>query len=281
MPTVTIGVPVFNGAEQIAECLDCLLQQTFEDIEIVVSDNASTDTTGDIVRAYSARDSRVRYIRQPENIGLLANFRAVFEAAQSSYFVFRCHDDLSSLNYVEVLLGALRGNPRAGLAVPTVKSYRVGRPVRTHRMPKSHTFQILNISELLFNSHAAWFCGLWEKAALRPVFERNWAIYHSPWGPDHLTIYPFLIDRRVATAPEAIFIQRVTPKQAAAAYSRPDLQQMISLRHTFMATCKFYRRELGISGVQEFLLAALTWLYTGKRIYPARRILLRMIMRRN
>src|SRR5262245_24410584 len=71
---VTIGVPVYNGARHLEPCLDSLLAQTYEDIEIVISDNASTDRTPEICRAYQERDERVRYHRQPRNIGAAANY---------------------------------------------------------------------------------------------------------------------------------------------------------------------------------------------------------------
>lgn len=108
MALVTFGVPVYNGAGQIEECLDCMVNQTLRDIEIVVSDNASR-CHGEIVMRYAARDFRIRYIRQPTNIGLMKNFAAVVHAAQSSYFILRCHDDLSSANYAEALYTALQG----------------------------------------------------------------------------------------------------------------------------------------------------------------------------
>ena len=69
-PRLTIGLPVYNGEKYIAESLDALLGQRYTDFELIISDNASTDSTGDICRQYEKQDSRVRYVRQPQNIGL-------------------------------------------------------------------------------------------------------------------------------------------------------------------------------------------------------------------
>lgn len=274
MALVTFGVPVYNGAGQIEECLDCMVNQTLRDIEIVVSDNASTDATGEIVMRYAARDSRIRYIRQPTNIGLMKNFAAVVHAAQSPYFILRCHDDLSSANYAEALYTALQANTRAKLAVPNVETLKRGRERAIARaVPHvGHASQLMNVNALLFGSHAAWFCGLWETAAFRPVFDRVWARYNSPWGPDHLTMYPFLIAEQVALVPEATFIQRITPKVGDAKYAIPDIALMQKLRATFMEMCAEFRREQGVAGTAETALAAMTWLYTGKRVYRARKI---------
>ncbi|MDB5572494.1 MAG: hypothetical protein JWN93_3677 [Hyphomicrobiales bacterium] len=273
MALVTIGVPVFNGADLIGECLESLSNQSLRDIEIVVSDNASTDGTREIVEDWAARDPRIRYIRQPVNLGLMGNFKAVFEAARSPYFIFRCHDDLSSLDYAEKLYDAIRATPGARLAVANVETYRGGELVRVHRVPQlGRDNALLNVRELLFKSHAAWFCGLWETEALRPVLQRVWAVYDSPWGPDHLTIYSFLIDQRVALAPDATFIQRITPKAGENGYKKPKLQQMMALRRAFIQQCREFRRERGFGSGQEAALRIMTWFYAGKRVFKARNI---------
>ena len=76
-PIVSIGVPVYNTERYIAGTLDSLLAQTFPDFELIISDNASTDGTREICESYAARDRRIRYIRQSENIGLPRNWNAV------------------------------------------------------------------------------------------------------------------------------------------------------------------------------------------------------------
>jgi glycosyltransferase involved in cell wall biosynthesis len=273
MPRVSFGVPVYNGGGMIAECLDCLVNQTLSDIEIVVSDNASTDNTGEIVAAYAARDPRIRYIRQPTNIGLMKNFKAVVDAAGAPYFILRCHDDKSSLNYAQALLNGLLAHPGAKLAVPKVETLREGKAPKFHPIPVTAPGRDLgNIRRLLFGSHAAWFCGLWEYSAFKPVFDRVWACYDSPWGPDHLTVYPFIIAQQVVLVPEAIFIQRITPKSGVAKHVKPNSALMRDLRGTFLEECAAFRRERNVPPKSEAVLAALTWLHTGKRVYRARKI---------
>ena len=92
-PTVSIGMPVYNGARYIRQSLDALLAQEFTDFELIVSDNASTDDTGEIVSACAAADTRVRYHRNEENLGGIGNFNRVCELARGKYFLWAsCHD---------------------------------------------------------------------------------------------------------------------------------------------------------------------------------------------
>ena len=69
-PRLTIGLPVYNGEKYVTESLEALLGQSFADFELIISDNASIDSSGDTCRRYEKQDSRVRYFRQPRNVGL-------------------------------------------------------------------------------------------------------------------------------------------------------------------------------------------------------------------
>jgi glycosyltransferase involved in cell wall biosynthesis len=93
-PRLSIGLPVYNGQNYLAEALDSLLAQSYEDFELVISDNASTDRTADICRDYAARDPRIRYIRQPENIGGAPNQDFVFRQSRGQLFKWAAHDDV-------------------------------------------------------------------------------------------------------------------------------------------------------------------------------------------
>ena len=115
-PRLSVGLPVFNGERVICEALDALLGQTFEDFELIVSDNGSTDGTSDACREYAARDTRVRYIRQPRNIGLVPNHIFVMEQARGEFFKWAAHDDLYARHLLERCVQALDEDPGVVLA---------------------------------------------------------------------------------------------------------------------------------------------------------------------
>lgn len=110
-PRVSVGLAVYNGENFIAPALESILSQTLRDLEVVVSDNASTDRTAEICRAYASRDSRIRYTRNDVNIGSTRNFNRVFELSRGEYFKWAAHDDLVAPEFLEECVGVLDANP--------------------------------------------------------------------------------------------------------------------------------------------------------------------------
>ncbi len=109
-------MPVYQGENYLREALDSLLAQTFEDFEIVISDNASTDATFAICQEYAGRDPRIRYHRQNENIGAVKNYNLVFDMARGRYFKWAAHDDVCLPRFLEECLQRLEADPPSVVA---------------------------------------------------------------------------------------------------------------------------------------------------------------------
>lgn len=122
-PLVTIGVPVYNGARLLRDALDSLVAQDYTELEIIVSDNASTDETPTIVAEYAKRDRRIRLARQSRNIGATENFNALVGMAKGEYFGWAAHDDLRAPTHVSALVAALQANPHAVAAQSRVACF--------------------------------------------------------------------------------------------------------------------------------------------------------------
>jgi glycosyltransferase involved in cell wall biosynthesis len=121
-PRVTVGLPVYNGAQFIEEALDSLLVQTFTDFELIISDNASTDQTAQICRSYAARDKRIRYIRQTHNIGAGNNFNFIVKHVSGEYFKWAAHDDIYDPEFLSKCVSLLdEAPPSVVLCVPRIK----------------------------------------------------------------------------------------------------------------------------------------------------------------
>lgn len=93
-PRVSIGLPVYNGEAYLRPAIDSILRQDYADFELIISDNASTDATPAICREYAARDARIRYYRNEQNIGASGNYNRVFELACGEFFKWAAHDDV-------------------------------------------------------------------------------------------------------------------------------------------------------------------------------------------
>lgn len=115
-PLVTIGMPVYNGQAYLEEALNSILAQTFTDFELIISDNASTDRTEDLCRSYAARDARIRYVRNPVNLGAARNYNRLVDLARGKYFKWASHDDLIEPDFLERCVAVLEADPGVVLA---------------------------------------------------------------------------------------------------------------------------------------------------------------------
>ncbi len=117
-PRVSIGLPVYNGEAFLAHAIESVLAQSFADLELIVSDNGSTDGTRAIAEQYAARDARLRYVRSEENRGAAWNYRRAFDLARGEYFRWAPADDWFAPDSVAVCVAALDANPDAVLCYP-------------------------------------------------------------------------------------------------------------------------------------------------------------------
>ena len=99
-PLVSIGLPVRNGERYVGQALQSVLDQEYSRLELVISDNASDDGTEEICRQFARSDARVRYHRQPQDIGLVDNFNAVLHLARGIYFKWIGDDDWLTPTYI-------------------------------------------------------------------------------------------------------------------------------------------------------------------------------------
>jgi glycosyltransferase involved in cell wall biosynthesis len=116
-------MPAYNSERTIRDAIDCILGQDFPDIELIVSDNASTDGTWAILQEYAARDPRVVMLRQPQNIGANGNYTAVFRAARGRYFKWSSSNDWCAPQLVSRCVAYLEAHPDTVLVAPRTKLF--------------------------------------------------------------------------------------------------------------------------------------------------------------
>jgi glycosyltransferase involved in cell wall biosynthesis len=120
-PLVSVGLFVYNGERFLEEALRSILDQTFTDFELIISDNASTDRTGEISEAYAKRDHRIRYYRSEKNMGAGWNSRRVYELATGKYFKLAAVDDLIEPDFLRRCVEILESDPGCVVAYAATK----------------------------------------------------------------------------------------------------------------------------------------------------------------
>lgn len=116
-PLVSIGLPTYNRAGDLKACLANLTSLDYKNIEIIISDNHSTDTTAKICKEYVKKDKRIHYYRHRTNLGVEKNSLFVLEKAKGKYFFWASDDDIRSKTYISDLIPLLEHNPKATTAI--------------------------------------------------------------------------------------------------------------------------------------------------------------------
>jgi glycosyltransferase involved in cell wall biosynthesis len=119
-PVVSVGIPVYNGARFLPATLDALRSQELASIEIVVSDNGSTDGTEAICRRAAAEDERIVFVRIGQNQGMGWNYNRVLELATAPLFMWNAADDVALPSYLTRCVDGLQKNPKAVLAASSI-----------------------------------------------------------------------------------------------------------------------------------------------------------------
>ncbi len=183
-PSVSIGFPVYNAEKFICQALDSLLNQDYEDFELIISDNHSTDSTQDICSNYAAKDKRIRYFRNETNVGAIRNFNKVFEISQGEYFMWHAHDDYRESNYVSSCLEIMEKHPNVILCCTDALLEENGGYKRSQEnfstigMGPNKRFR-----KILWNNSCASIYGLIRSRVLRKT-----GLLRNVFGPDNLLL---------------------------------------------------------------------------------------------
>ena len=228
-PTLTIGLPVYNGQKYLESALASLAAQTFTDYEVVICDNASTDRTAEICAAAVDRDPRIRYVRNPTNLGVMGNFDRAAELATGELFMWAAHDDLWEPRFIERMVGALRANPQAGLAYCNYdwvddhgRSVGQGKmrfiASRPSPLDRLLTFNASTPNAYNFLLYYAWrnpflVYGMFRTAALRRVLPFQY-IFPDARHVDNIMMLRFLAREKAVAVDELLFHYRAKNRES-------------------------------------------------------------------
>lgn len=212
---VVIGLPVYNGEKFLEQALVSLLAQTYQDFELIISDNASTDRTEWICRDYARQDPRIHYRRQKKNLGAIPNFNEVFELSDSRYFKWAASDDLCDPTYLGKAVAILDTNPDVvwchsrfshidpdGRLLDESESLDVSYRERESASPSARFAAVLLDDKGCVDSY-----GLIRSDAIAKT-----PLYLPYYGPEKIFVAELALMGRYREIPETLFFARVAPQ---------------------------------------------------------------------
>ena len=273
MAAITVGVPVHNGADLLDESLACLARQTFRDFKVIVVDNASTDGSPAIAKAWAERDPRFQYVRQDQYVTSMNNFLTALRLADTPWFLWRADDDLSADNFLETLYRLAVASPGCKLAVSTVVTSSLVSERRRTATASNVTDapSLWRRLRMLRQSHASWFYGLWDRETILSIFPGLFERYPFFFAADHLALYGPIIQGSVRSTDATVFYQRMRRWRTNHRHRPRDVPRMAS--HIIAETRRAFRRELSrirkashISAMSRVALIAWEPIYLRGRI---------------
>lgn len=214
-------MPVYNGERWVGEAIGSILAQTFQDFLLVISDNASTDGTGAICERFAQRDSRVRYHRNPQNIGLFKNYDRVFGLCASQYFKWAASGDVCRPEFLERCIAVLDSRPDVVLAYPraalfderieSAKPYEDGLDLQDER-PSDRLTKLL--ARIQLNNII--------NGVIRSDALRRTALNKSYVSSDINLVAELALQGKFAEVPERLFLRRMNKATATAMKTKAE-----------------------------------------------------------
>jgi glycosyltransferase involved in cell wall biosynthesis len=224
VPTVSIGLPVFNGGNYIRSAIDSLLSQTFDDFELIISDNASTDDTRDICLQYVSLDARVRYHRFDTNQGAHPNYNFIFKSARGRYFKWAAHDDECHPDFLSLCVRAFEEGPSSIVLVHSKEHFideegkiieeipsRFSLETRQHHAHRrlAHVLKVVGTATAIF--------GLMKTDALKKT-----RLLGTFIGSDQVLLAEMAMLGEIVEVPQFLFRRRIHPEISTVACRNND-----------------------------------------------------------
>jgi glycosyltransferase involved in cell wall biosynthesis len=188
IPLVTVGIPTYNRPIGLEKTLECIVNQTYKNIHILISDNCSTDTeVVEVMKKYAAADNRIKFIVQKENLSIVPNFQYLLDNAIGDYFMWAADDDQWDLNFIEVCVKAMNEDNEVVLAIPDVKIVQLDGAIRMSKLNRS--FMQKSLYSRSFNfvksemENKFFLYGLYRTASVKNI------IFNNSWGGEHLFLF--------------------------------------------------------------------------------------------
>jgi len=243
LPSVTIGIPVYNEEKFVAETIFSAINQSYHNLKIVISDNCSTDNTFEEIKKVIANHDNVSVIRQEKNIGLPSNFNYLSQNANTDFFCWLSGHDLLHRDFIAAAVRVFLENPGLSLVYP--KSEQIDekgkfRNIEAHDRIDTTTLDFvqgpLKVARTV--DHGTPIHGLWNTSILKEYKYKPFA------GSDLNLLYHASISGKIFELPDVYHFLRIvreeTPAEGYKRNSEFGLQAKYANPNTEM--CEEYLR---------------------------------------
>jgi glycosyltransferase involved in cell wall biosynthesis len=243
---ISVGIPTRNRCRFLPRTIESFLAQDHPDLEIVISDNASTDDTEAICREYADREPRVRYSRNETNLGLAGNFNRAIELTRFPYVVIAGDDDLYEPGFLATLSARLDGDPDLALVACAVdlidEDDRVVRHVDQSYLSEPLEDRRRNASYMLWNGYGNLMTGMFRREML--LRTQGFALpYKDYWDAmDLVFLFDVSLAGNVAWIPEVLI-----HKRRGGVSAQPVYRSFPALLATVAGIARDYLRRVGLA----------------------------------
>ena len=217
-PLVSVGIPTYNRPEGLRRTLECITSQTYQNLEIIVSDNCSPGPeTERVVREFMERNPRIQYYRPEKNQGLWFNFKFVLEKATGEFFMWAADDDEWDEHFIHSCVKNLQDNERIGVAFCNiVNTDSFGRIIRSYPLNEFQSFSGINSFRTIYAyllspeilGKANIIYGLYRKELITDLGKMS--ILSDDWGVDMCFVLAALARSGIAIDQRVLFYKRIT-----------------------------------------------------------------------
>jgi len=252
---VIAGLPVYNGQDYLAEALDSLLAQDYPNVEILISDNASTDDTERIGREYADAHGSITYIRQPGNLGASGNFDYLRRKADSEYFFWAGAHDLWDPRFTSELVAALEEDGDLIAAYPA-GCFLEADGSRSERMGTPHSFTSrsapLRYIKMVLRRQLYIVYGVFRLEVLQDMI-----FWQRCLGPDIMQVNHLALKGRIAGVDRELFYMRREGEYGSAARYFANLRIVFGRVHVFLHIAGYQWNHIRVAFMELPVLPAL------------------------
>ncbi len=232
-PLVSIGLPVYNGEYFLKDTLESILQQSFDNFELIISDNASTDATEQICKSYALHDKRIKYYRNEKNLGAAKNYNQLVDMAKGRYFKWAAADDLIAPEYLALCVDVLNNNPDILVSQTAVRLID-----ENNKHLQDYDDLLHFISEkpyVRLNNYLFRRAGMWNAifGLIRIEQLRETPLIGTYLSSDQVLLGELILRGKIYQVPERLFSRRIHSNQADGAYKSKDKATRIALAAWF------------------------------------------------